>query len=132
MPGPITLVLNKKSDAISYINNRGESVTDELAVRMAPTKILEELITKVDSPLFLTSANKSGEPICNSLEEIEKTCPALDGMLEGEPSLKEASTIVDCTKDNIVIQRSGPISIEQIEEVLKDSKIEKGKQKLKI
>lgn len=125
MPGPVTLVLNKKPDVFSYINNRGENITDELAVRMAPTKILEELIMKVESPLFLTSANKSGEPACKSLDEIEKICPSLDGMMEGETSLGRASTIIDCTKDNIIIQRSGPISIEQIEEVLNDNTIER-------
>lgn len=119
MPGPITLVLHKKPEAFSYINNAGERVSDELAVRMAPLKILEELIQKTESPLFLTSANISGGEICKNLDEIEKTCPSLDGMLEGEISLGEASTIVDCTTEEIKIQRLGPISMEEIVEVLK-------------
>lgn len=60
MPGPITLVLNKRSDVLSYINNAGARETDELAIRMAPTPFLKELIKEVGSPLFLSSANKSG------------------------------------------------------------------------
>lgn len=118
MPGPITLVLPKKIEAFSYINNAGERVSDELAVRMAPLKILEELLEKTESPLFLTSANISGGEVCKTLDEIEKTCPGLDGMLEGEISLGEASTIVDLTSNEIKIQRLGPISEEEIKKII--------------
>ena len=118
MPGPITLVLNKKPEVFSYINNAGTRISDELAVRIVPLKFLEELIEKTGSPIFLTSANISGEKVCNSLENIEKTFPNLDGILEGEISFGQASTIVDCTSDEIKIQRPGPISLEKIMEVL--------------
>lgn len=119
MPGPVTLVLNKKKEAFSYINNRGETVTDELAVRIAPTKVLKELLEKVESPIFMTSANKSGEEVCKNLEEIEKVFPELDGIMEGEVSFGQSSTIIDCTKAEIKIQRLGPISLKEIEEALK-------------
>ena len=118
MPGPITLVLNKRPEAFSYINNAGMRETDELAVRMAPSKFLEELIKEVGSPLFLTSANKSGETVCKNLEAIEKVCPTLDGIVEGEVLFGEASTIIDCRSSDINIQRQGPISKEQIMEVV--------------
>lgn len=118
MPGPITLVLKKRIDAFSHINNGGGRVTDELAVRMAPSSFLKQLILGIDSPLFMTSANKSGEEVCKSLDDIERMCPDLDGMVEGEVSFGEASTIVDCTGNKIKIQREGPISEAQIIEVL--------------
>ncbi len=119
MPGPITLVLNKRPDAFSYINNAGTRETDELAIRMIPSKFLNELIEKVGSPLFLTSANKSGMDVCKSLDEIEIECPTLDGMVMGDVSFGEASTIVDLTGNDIKIQRHGPIKEEQIMKVLK-------------
>lgn len=118
MPGPITLVLNKRPEAFSYINNAGIRETNELAVRMAPSKFLEELIKEVGSPLFLTSANKSGETACKTLEEIEKMCATLDGMVEGDVLFGEASTIIDCTGSEIKIQRQGPISKEQIMKIV--------------
>ena len=93
MPGPITLVLNKRTDVLSYINNAGTRETDELAIRMAPTPFLKELIKKVGSPLFLSSANKSGKDVCRSLDEIEIECPTLDGMVMGDLSFGETSTI---------------------------------------
>lgn len=119
MPGPITLVLNKRPDVLSYINNAGTRETDELAIRMAPTPFLKELIKEVGSPLFLSSANKSGKDVCKSLDEIEIECPTLDGMVEGNVSFGEASTIVDLTGDDIKIQRQGPISEDEIMKVLK-------------
>ena len=119
MPGPITLVLNKRPDVLSYINNAGTRETDELAIRMAPTPFLKELIKEVGSPLFLSSANNSGKDVCKSLDEIEIECPTLDGMVEGNVSFGEASTIVDLTGDDIKIQRQGPIKEEEIMKVLK-------------
>ena len=100
MPGPLTLVLNKRPEAFSYINNAGARETDEVAFRMIPSKFLNELIDKVGSPLFLTSANKSGMDVCRSLDEIEEECPTLDGMVIGDVSFGEASTIVDLTLDS--------------------------------
>lgn len=121
MPGPITLVLKKRPEAFSYINNAGLRTSNELAVRMAPLKVLEDLIQKTGSPIFLTSANISGESTCNSLDEIEKVFPNLDGILEGDVLLGESSTIIYCISDEIKIQRQGPISIEEIMKVLKNS-----------
>ena len=119
MPGPLTLVLKKRPDAFTYINNAGARETDEIAVRMISSIFLNELIEKVGSPLFLTSANKSGMDVCRSLDEIEEECPTLDGMVMGDVSFGEASTIVDLTHDDIKIQRQGPISEEEIMNVLK-------------
>ena len=114
MPGPLTLVLNKKPETFSYINNAGTRETYEVAVRMIPSKFLNELIEKVGSPLFLTSANKSGMDVCRNLDEIEEECPTLDGMVIGDVSFGEASTIVDLTLGDIKIQRQGPISEDEI------------------
>lgn len=115
MPGPITLILNKKDDIPAYVNNGRKTI----AVRMASSKVLKELIQKIGCPLFMSSANQSGEPTCTNLDEIEKSCPTLNGMMEGNVSFNISSTIVDCTLDNIRILRNGPISIEQIETALK-------------
>ena len=115
MPGPITLVFKKKDNIPDYITNG----KDTIAVRMAPLKILEELIKKTGSPLFLTSANISGETTCTTLDEIEKIFPNIDGILEGKVLYGQASTIIDCTSEKITILREGPITMEKIMQVLK-------------
>ena len=110
MPGPITIVVRKNSQLPEYINNGKETI----AIRMATSNELKELIKILGCPVFMTSANKSGEEVCKNLEDIEKTCPDLDGMLEGKGAFGQASTIVDCTSNEIKILRKGPISEDEI------------------
>lgn len=116
MPGPITLVLSKKPEIPSYVNN-GEAT---IAVRMATSEALEKLITETGCPIFMSSANLSGSPTCTNLEEIEKTFPDLDGLMEGNVLFGKASSIIDCTSETLKVLREGPISIEQIINVLKN------------
>ena len=114
MPGPVTLILPEKKDIPAYVN--GGMAT--LAIRMATSDALAELIRKTGSPIFMTSANQSGQPVCKNLDEIEKNCPLLNGMMEGNVSFGEASTIIDCTKDDIVILRQGPVTMDDVRKAL--------------
>ena len=68
MPGPVTLILPKKNSVPFYVN--GGMPT--LAIRMATSEPLKELIQSLGSPVFMTSANQSGEEVCTNLDEIEK------------------------------------------------------------
>ena len=88
---------------------------------MATSKILEDLIRKTESPIFMSSANRSGETTCKTLDEIEMSFPDLDGMLEGNVSFNKASTIIDCTSEEIKILRHGPITTEEIIDVLNNN-----------
>ena len=115
MPGPITIVLRKKEELPNYITNG----KDTIAIRMATSKTIEEIINKLGSPIFMTSANQSGKKECTNLEEIEKNCPLLDGIIEGTVIFSKGSTIVDCSSDKIKILREGPITKEQIKNALK-------------
>lgn len=114
MPGPITLILEKRSEVPEYVNNGKETI----AVRMATSKSVKELITKTGCPIFMSSANQSGEPTCINLDEIENECPNLDGMMEGTVKFGKGSTIVDCVSKELKILREGPITKEQIRKVL--------------
>ena len=78
VPGPLTLILEKKEGLPIFINN----LSNTIAVRMATSNVLEELIRKVQMPIFMTSANISGEPVCKTIKEVENNCPLLDGIME--------------------------------------------------
>lgn len=119
MPGPITLILRKKSKLPYYINNGSETI----AIRMATSEFIKDLIIKTESPIFMSSANQSGQPTCSNLDEIELACPLLDGMVEGSIDFGQSSTIVDCTSNEIKILRTGPISLDQIQHQLKNIEI---------
>lgn len=115
MPGPITLILKKRKCVPDYVSNG----LNTIAIRMATSIPLKKLIKNVGCPIFMSSANQSGEPTCTNLDAIEKACPNLDGMMEGQVSFGMASTIIDCTSENVRILRQGPISEEQIKNVIK-------------
>lgn len=114
MPGPITLILEKRPEMPEYVNNGKATI----AVRMATSKAVKELIIKTGCPIFMSSANQSGEPTCTNLDEIENECPNLDGMMEGTVKFGKGSTIVDCVSKELKILREGPVTIEQIRKVL--------------
>jgi len=114
MPGPVTLILKVKPEIPDYITNGN----DTIAIRMATSEALKKLIIKTESPIFMSSANISGEPPCSTLDEIEKAFPLLDGMMEGNITFGEASTIIDCTSGQIQILRLGPVSMREIMNVL--------------
>lgn len=114
MPGPITIILKKKEEIPAYVNSGMET----LAIRMATSDEIRKIIELVDAPLFMTSANQSGEKTCTTLDEIEVACPLIKGMLIGDTKFGKASTIVDITKDDAIILRDGPITLEEIKKVL--------------
>lgn len=114
MPGPITLVLYKNDNLPDYVTNGKETI----AIRMATSAEIKCLIDKINSPIFMTSANQSGKPECTSLDDIEESCPLIDGMLKGSLIYDKSSTIVDCCSDKIKILRNGPISECQLISVL--------------
>lgn len=114
MPGPVTLIMKMKKDTFYEINN----VDGTIAIRMATSEVLKKIILEVGCPIYMSSANQSGEPVCKNLDEIEKSCPNLDGMLEGTVQYSISSTIVDCTREKINILREGPITIEEIQNIL--------------
>lgn len=109
MPGPLTVILNKKENLPDHINGGMKTV----ALRMAVSPALEELIRLTGCPLFMTSANQSGEKTAGTIEEIEEACPLLDGILEGKTKYGQASTIIDCTGE-IRILRDGPVTKDDI------------------
>lgn len=105
-----------RPEAPEYVNNGKTTI----AIRMATSKVVKELIIKTGCPIFMSSANQSGEPTCTNLDEIENECPNLDGMMEGTVKFGKGSTIVDCVSKELKILREGPITIEQIREVLEE------------
>lgn len=114
MPGPITLIFLKTANVPEFVNKG----SNEIGIRMATSKVLEELILKIGEPIFMTSANLSGEPVCKTIEEIQAKFKNIDGVLEGKVSYGQASTIVDCTAGETKLIREGPISIEEILKVI--------------
>lgn len=116
MPGPITLLLPVKKGLPQWVTHGGPTI----GIRMPANEIGLALLKMVDKPILVPSANKSGEkPAINSEEVKEIFQNELDFIIEGEANLDKPSTIIDLTKDEIKVVRQGPISLEEINDILK-------------
>lgn len=117
LPGPITFVFNKKQ------NNRivSQSNINTLAVRIPNHPFILNLVSQMETGLYVPSANISGHPPCLNSEEILKQ---FDGLIEGivldEAYGQKPSTIIDCSSEELVCLRDGIITLEEIMEDLNE------------
>lgn len=113
-PGPLTLVVPKNSaipDAVSSLPTIGVRIPNHPVTR----KIL-----RASGPLAVTSANLSGRENPSSAQEV---LDQLDGLIHliidaGPVGEGSASTVVNCMGSVPIILREGPISLNQIRQVL--------------
>ena len=109
MPGPLTLILDR-SEVIEPWMNEGK---DTISVRMASDEYLKQVIEYLEVPVYMTSANRSGAPVLETADDIEKYLQ-VDGICIGRPGKGVASTIARY-EDGWKVLREGPLSLEEIE-----------------
>lgn len=118
LPGALTLIMPLKEN----VDRRWTNDKDTAAVRIPNAPVLLKIMDQLDRPLMVTSANISGEPAALTKKEAMDMLPGLDGILDGSCHDLQASTIIDCTKEEPVVLRQGPISKEQIDQAWKEGK----------
>ncbi|MBW9212936.1 MULTISPECIES: L-threonylcarbamoyladenylate synthase [Terrabacteria group] len=107
MPGPLTMILKKKEGVPSFVND-GQ---DTIAIRLATSPILAEIIDKLGVPVYMTSANLSGEPVALTIQDVPEVKAALNGKIK----YGQASTIVVFEQGAWKLLRQGPITLSQIQ-----------------
>lgn len=114
-PGPLTLVFKKKEDVLDIIT----AGLDTVAVRMPNHKLALDLIQKTGA-LVAPSANKSGKPspthAKHVLEDFGSDFPVIDG---GATEIGLESTVLNVSKDTLVLLRPGKIGKSEIESFLR-------------
>jgi len=115
-PGPLTLVVPKKFALPNLVTCNLNSV----GVRMPKHKVALQLINLSNGLLIGTSANKTGKkPPRTAQEAAQQLGEEVDLILNGGPaSLGVSSTVADLTSRKPRILREGPISFEEILDVL--------------
>lgn len=117
MPGAITIIYKKKD----CISNSCTSGLDTIGIRIPDDKFILDLINLVGKPLLVTSCNMSHEPNLSKWEDVLRIMDGrIDGLVKKNALGGVASTIVDCSGDDIKILREGPISKEEIEALVKE------------
>lgn len=78
-PGPISIILPNNTDKFSYLH-RG---MNSLAIRLPDLQFLQKIIDQT-GPIVATSANLSGLPTPQNIEDIKKQLPTLDFYVSGK------------------------------------------------
>lgn len=114
VPGALTLIFNKKNCVADYVTNGKPTI----GIRVPDDNWILELINELGQPLLVTSANLSDT---GSLLKWEDVYDQLNGKIDAivcENATGEiSSTIIDVTNE-IKVLRQGPITLEQIKEIL--------------
>lgn len=115
LPGPLTMILNKKNVILDVITGG----LDNVAVRIPDNDVALELLSRY-GPLTVTSANVHGKEVPDIISDIKMQFNSDDvavyldyGKLNGLPS-----TIVDMTASKPRIVRDGAITKEEILDVI--------------
>lgn len=108
-PGALTIVLDCYLDKVpSLVRGGGET----LGVRVPNNEKILEIIELSGVPVLGPSANFHGEKTPYSYKELNKDLIKLvDFVVEGEVAVKQASTVLDCSKKPWTILRQGAIDI---------------------
>lgn len=116
MPGPFTLILNKKLCICDTVTCGGKTV----GIRMPSNKVINEVIKKGNIPLAAPSANVSGRPSGTCIEDIKnefegKVDYFVDG---GKCDIGIESTVVKVIDGIPTILRPGFITEDDIKKVI--------------
>jgi L-threonylcarbamoyladenylate synthase len=110
LPGALTLVLQTRNEAFSYIaSNLNKNSDNFLGFRVVDNFFVKELFKKFDGILAVTSANISGATAATNPDEIKNILPNIDLLIEGEISHQPSSTVAKIIDNKITILRQGPI-----------------------
>ena len=115
-PGPLTLVVPKRSDIPDMVTAGGPTI----ALRSPNHPIAQALIRATGLPIAAPSANRSSELSPTRAEHVWKSLAGrIDLILDGGPcSGGIESTVVDLTGDVVRLLRPGPITVPMLEEVV--------------
>lgn len=105
-PGPLTIIYYQKEE-------------EKIGIRVPSGAVAEKILKQVDFPVYLPSANRSGQREAVTAAEVESIFgDEIDLILDGGPARdKTASTVVDLTVKPFKILRQGLISENEIAKV---------------
>jgi L-threonylcarbamoyladenylate synthase len=115
-PGPLTLVLRAKSEAVCELARAGLST---VAVRVPSHPVAQALLGEVQFAIVAPSANRSGHVSPTTAQHVQDDLGGLvDVILDGGAApVGIESTIVDCSGARPMLLRSGGIPREAIEAI---------------
>ena len=109
MPGALTIILKIKNSE------------DTIAIRIPNDSFIIEMLSKINSPLYVTSANLSGEESLFKFDDVYNQLDnRIDAIVRGDANNGISSTIVMIKDNKPLIIRQGPITLNDIERVINE------------
>ena len=106
LPGPFTFILNANNN-ISKIFNSNKK---EIGIRIPNHKFIRTLIKELNHPLMCSSVNDEDEIVKYTTDPLiifENHENNVDAVIDYGYGRNVASTVVDCTSENLVLIRQG-------------------------
>jgi tRNA threonylcarbamoyl adenosine modification protein (Sua5/YciO/YrdC/YwlC family) len=107
LPGPFTFIVQANSQIPKLFKNKKKTV----GIRIPDNNIVLEIVKELGRPIITTSIHDPDEVIEYTTDPeliYEKYREFVDAVIDGGYGKNEASTIVDCTGEEIEIIRQGP------------------------
>lgn len=125
-PGPLTLILPHRGTIASSVT----AGLDTVGVRMPSHPVALALLREAGVPVAAPSANRSGRPSPTDADHVwEDLAGRIDGLLDGGPTgVGVESTVVDVTSKVPVLLRPGGITLEALQEVVGEVRVDPGLQ----
>lgn len=110
MPGPVTFIFNRKPDVFKFLDDQ-----KTLGIRMADDLWVQDFIHQIGSPIWLPSANVSGQDTATSSDMVlNQLSGSISAVIEGNIEGGKSSSIFDLTGDEVVCLREGIVPIEAV------------------
>ena len=108
-PGALTIVLKANKNKVSNLISGGK---DTIGIRMPDHPTILEIIKKVGVPVLGPSANFHGENTPFEFNDLDpQLIRLIDYIVKGKCLVKQASTVIDCSKTPWNILRQGAIKV---------------------
>jgi tRNA threonylcarbamoyl adenosine modification protein (Sua5/YciO/YrdC/YwlC family) len=106
LPGPFTFILNANNNVPKLMQSKKKTV----GIRIPDNSIPLEIIKELGHPIMSTSVHDDDEIIEYTTDPeliYEKYGSVVDIVIDGGYGDNEASTVIDCTEEEILIVREG-------------------------
>ena len=107
LPGPFTFIVQANNQIPKLFKNKKKTV----GIRIPDNNIVHEIVSELGRPIMTTSIHDPDEVIEYTTDPeliYEKYRDIAALVIDGGYGRNEASTIVDCTSEEITIIRQGP------------------------
>jgi len=106
LPGPFTFVLESNNNVPKIFKSRKKTV----GIRIPDNNIIREIVHELGNPILSTSIHDEDDIIEYTTDpELihEKYEDLVDAVVDGGYGDNEASTVIDCSKDEFILLRQG-------------------------